>query len=239
MESIEITLHWVYVAIMFFSAIIFYIWSRDAKDIPRYKYFIHIMVVTWSGLAYSAMALDQGYVFTESSRVVYARYIDWVVSTPLLLMALSFTSMLLIDKVGWLKAALIFFQVIMITTGLVAELSPQSVQWYWYTAGCISMFIVLYMFWVPLYKLAKSQGEELETIYRKSAIFLTVQWILYPAVWFIGTMGIGLIDAFGTTVLYIILPVVSKAGFGFYNLSLLRGMNDKKELSHQPNPKLI
>ena len=235
MKDIEIILHWIYVAIMFISAITFYLWSKDDKGIPKHKYFIHIMIVTWSGLAYSAMALDQGYILTDWDMVFYARYIDWVVSTPLLLLALSFTGMLLIDKVLWLKAALIFFQVIMILTGLVAELSPEAEQWYWYGMGCIALVIVLYMFWVPLYNLAKSQGEELETIYKKSAAFLTIQWVLYPVVWFIGSMGIGLLDSFTTTVFYIILPIISKAGFGFYNLSLLRNMKDKKELTTQPN----
>ena len=234
MTQFEITLHWIYVAIMFGSAIFFFVWSRDPKHIPPHKYLLHILIVVWSGLAYSAIALDQGYLFSEGQKVTYARYIDWIVSTPLLVMSLSFTGMLLVDKVGWLKGSLLFTQVVMIATGLVAELSPASEQWYWYVMGCVALVIILYLFWVPLYQLAKSQGRELEEVYKKSATFLTIQWILYPLVWLIGTMGLGLIDNVFTTVLYIILPIVSKAGFGFYNLSLLRNMKDKKELKHNP-----
>jgi bacteriorhodopsin len=234
MSSNEILLHWIYVAIMFISGIHFYIKSRNPKHIPKYKYVIHMMIVIWSGLAYSAMALDQGYTFSYGQKVVYARYIDWVVTTPLLLMSLSFTGMLLIDKKLWLKAGLIGAQVVMIITGLVAELSPENQQWYWYAMGCIALIIVLYMFWSPLYKLANTQGPELKEIYRKSATFLTVQWILYPVVWFIGSMGLGLLDTFVTTVGFIILPIISKAGFGYYNLGLLRNMKDKKELINKP-----
>ena len=117
MTQLEITLHWIYVAIMFGSAIVFSVWSRNPKHIPPHKYLLHILIVVWSGLAYSAIALDQGYLFSEGQKVVYARYIDWIISTPLLVMALSFTGMLLVDKVGWLKGSLLFTQVVMIATG--------------------------------------------------------------------------------------------------------------------------
>jgi bacteriorhodopsin len=234
MSEFEILLHWVYVLVMFGSALLFAAWSRNPKQIPMHKYLLHIMIVVWSGLVYSAMAMDQGYLHLHGEKVVYARYIDWVVSTPLLVIALSYTSMLLIDKVYWLKGALIFFQVVMILTGLVAELSPEGQQWYWYAMGCIALFIQLYLFWGPLKRLAAKQGDELQEVYKKSATYLTVQWLLYPTVWLIGSMGLGLLDPVVTTVLYIILPIVSKAGFGMYNLHLLRNMKHKEELKHQP-----
>lgn len=238
MNSTEVLLHWVYVAIMLVSGLSFYVMSKDRKGIPYYKYIIHIFVVTWSGLAYAALALNQGSVEYQGQTVHFARYIDWVVTTPLLLLSLALTGKLTTRKEGWLIAGMMGTQAIMILTGLVAELSPDETrQYFWYTLGCIALVIVLYIFWGPLLQIAKTQGAAIESVYRASATFLTVQWILYPLAWIIGAPGMQLIDSFTTTVLFLVLPVVSKAGFGFFNLIKLRNLPEQdKPVPKPPHP---
>lgn len=222
MTSLEITLHWLYVAIMFGSAIAFQMMSRQPKNVPNYKYVIHTFVVVWSGLAYSAIALGQGQLEINGETVYFARYLDWVVSTPLLLLSLNLTGKYTLELQGSITGGLMGTQAIMILTGLIAELSPEDVKWFWYSAGCVALAVVLYIFWNPLLRKAQQQGPEIERVYRKSAQYLTIQWLAYPLVWLLGRMGLNLLDATTTTVLFIILPIISKAGFGFYNLSLLR-----------------
>lgn len=235
MDSLSSTLHWVYVAIMFASALWFYRLSRDPRDVPAYKYLIHIFVVVWSGLAYMALALGQGMVNVDGRTVYYARYVDWVVSTPLLLLSLVLTGKFLAKVEGPITAGLLGSQVIMIVTGLIAELSPLDQQWYWYLAGCVALLIVLALMWGDLQEKAKAQGEPIATVYRKSAIFLSVQWFAYPLIWLVGTPGLGWIDQFGTTVFFIVLPIISKSGFALYNLGLLREvaprLDDRPQMS--------
>jgi bacteriorhodopsin len=226
MNSTEIILHWLYVIVMFGSAIAFYILSNNPKGVPQYKYLIHIFVVVWSGLAYSALALDQGYAIVNEQKVHYARYIDWVVSTPLLLLSLTLTGKYNLKVEGTLTGALLGSQVIMILTGLVAELSPENVQYYWYAAGCIALVVVLYIFWGPLLEKARLQNEDIIRVYRYSAAYLTFQWIAYPVVWLIGQPGLGWLSPTVSVALFIILPIISKAGFGFFNLFLLRNMEN-------------
>jgi bacteriorhodopsin len=240
MSDFDIMLHWAYVVVMFGSALFFYLLSRNPKAVPQYKYLIHIMVVVWSGLAYSALAMQQGTTQVAGETVFYARYIDWVVSTPLLLLSLTLTAKYTIKVQGPVTAGLVGAQVIMILTGLLAELSTDFAKWYWYTAGCIALVIVLLLFWGPLLRKAQSQGREIEEVYRKSAIFLTVQWLAYPTVWLLGTQGLGLLDATTTTVLFIILPIISKSGFGFFNLFLVRNLPEsvKKKMTKELDPHL-
>lgn len=223
------TLHWVYVLIMFGSGVMFYALSTHPKNVPQYKYLIHVFIVVWSGLAYSALALDQGYAVVNEQKVHYARYIDWVVTTPLLLLSLTLTGKYNLKMEGTLTAALLGTQVIMIVTGLVAELSPPPQQYYWYAAGCVALGIVLHLIWGPLLHRAKAQEEDLIGVYRRSAAFLTVQWLAYPLVWLVGQPGLGLIGPAASTALFIALPVISKAGFGFYNLSLLRNLEHNRQ----------
>lgn len=222
MTSSETTLHWFYVAVMFGSAIAFQLQARRPKMVPSYKYLIHTFVAVWSGLAYAALAMGQGQTQVGENTVYYARYIDWVVTTPLLLLSLNLTGKYTISIEGTLTGALLGSQAIMIITGLIAELSPGDQKWFWYLAGCVALLVVLYIFWNPLLAKARSQGPEIERVYRKSALFLTIQWLAYPTVWAIGSMGLDLLEKTTTTVLFIILPIISKAGFGFFNLFLLR-----------------
>ncbi|GAA4467740.1 bacteriorhodopsin [Nibrella saemangeumensis] len=240
MTEYEVTLHWLYVAVMFGSAVAFMVMSRDPKTVPQYKYLIHIMVVVWSGLAYSALAMGQGTTEVAGDTVMYARYIDWVVTTPLLLLSLTLTGKYTIQMHGPVTAGLMGSQVIMIVTGLVAELSTGFAKWYWYIAGCIALLVVLWLFWGPLLEKAKSQDKAIEDVYRKSATYLTVQWLAYPLVWLIGTQGLGLLNTTATTTLFILLPIISKAGFGFFNLMLLRNLPDsvKRQITDEMDPHL-
>ncbi len=227
MTATETLLHWGYVIVMAGSAVAILLMSRNPKGVPQYKYLIHTFVLVWSGLAYSSIALGQGQTEVAGHTVYYARYLDWVVSTPLLLLSLVLTGKYTVNVRGPITAGLLGSQVIMILTGLFADLSTDdSARWFWYIAGCVALVVVLRMFWGPLYAKAAGQHSEIERVYRGSATFLTVQWLLYPTVWALGTPGLELLGPLLTTVLLIVLPIVSKAGFAFYNLSKLRALPD-------------
>lgn len=226
MSDTNVLLHWLYVAVMGLSAVGILVMARNPKGVPQYKYLIHTFVVVWSGLAYSAIAFGQGTVEIGGETVYFARYVDWVVSTPLLLLSLVLTGKYTLKLEGSITAGLLGSQVIMILTGLVADLSPAENRWYWYIAGCVALLVVYRLMWKELYEKAKIQGPELTQAYKSSAIFLSVQWLLYPLVWALGAPGLGLFGPLLTSVLFIILPIVSKAGFAFFNLSKLRGLPD-------------
>jgi bacteriorhodopsin len=54
----------------------------------------------------------------------------------------------------------------------------------------------------------------------------------------LGKPGLNIIDATTTTVLFIILPIISKAGFGFFNLLLLRNLPEEvKHRAFEPGKK--
>lgn len=224
MSSFETALHWTYVAVMFSSVIAFQLLARTPHKVPGYKYLIHTFVVVWSGLAYASIALGQGATEANGETVYYARYIDWVVTTPLLLLSLNLTGKFNIAVEGTLTGALLGAQVIMIVTGLVADLSPESIKWFWYGAGCVALVVVLYLMWGPLRTKAESQNRYIAGVYRKSAVFLSVQWLAYPLVWMLGSTGPELLDKPTTTVLFLVLPIISKSGFAFFNLFLLRNI---------------
>ncbi|WP_245894146.1 bacteriorhodopsin [Chamaesiphon polymorphus] len=227
--NLQTTLHWLYVAGMTIGALHFWSLSRDPKGVPQSEYLVAIFIPIWSGLAYMAMALGQGNVEVAGRIVHYARYIDWMVTTPLLLLTLAWTAMQFVKKDWTLIGFLMSTQIVVITTGLIADLSAQTwVRYLWYICGTVAFLIVLWGIWVPLQAKARGQGSELAKLYKKLTTYFTVLWIGYPVVWIIGPSGFGLTNQDIDTLLFCILPFFSKVGFSFLDLHGLRGLQNRQ-----------
>jgi bacteriorhodopsin len=216
-----------YVLVMAAGALLFVAWSRDPRGVPQYEYLIATFIPVWSGAAYLAMAFDQGKLAVDGQITYYARYLDWVVTTPLLLLALALTAMFGIKKDKTLIAALIGADVFMILTGLIADLSPTPIRFVWYGLGVAAFLVILYLIWVPLKAQADSQGPELGRIFRRAAGLLTVLWVAYPLVWLLGPSGLGLLSQTLDTLLFTLVPIVSKVGWSIVDLSSLRALNGR------------
>lgn len=221
----QATFHWLYVAGMAIGALHFWSLSRSPRGVPQYEYLVAIFIPIWSGLAYMAMALDQGKVEVAGQITHYARYVDWIVTTPLLLLALSWTAMQFIKKDWTLLGFLVSTQVVVITTGLIADLSERNwVRYLWYICGVAAFLIVLWGVWQPLRARSHTQGAELSALYDKMATYLTILWIAYPIAWIIGPSGFGWVNQTIDTLLFCVLPFFSKVGFSFLDLHGLRNL---------------
>ena len=219
----ETTLYVIYITCMALGALTFVIWSRNPKGVPATEYLIATLIPIWSGLAYLAMALGLGQVEIDGQITFWARYADWIVTTPLLLLALSWTAMCRLPKKNKaLVGALIAADVIMIGCGLIGDLSSSPARYIFFGVGVVALVAIFVMVWGPLRRIAASQGEEVEGAYTKVAAYLSLFWIGYPTTWMLGPSGLGIVSQQVDTFLFILLPIFSKVGFSLLDLSLLR-----------------
>lgn len=72
-----------------------------------------------------------GYPAGTLRQIWYVRYIDWVVTTPALLLELVLASGLPLSDI----ITLVFFDLVMIITGLVGALVASSYKWGYYVFG--------------------------------------------------------------------------------------------------------
>lgn len=228
--------HWLYITSMAIGAIYFMSLSRNPRGVPKYEYLIATFIPIWSGLAYLSMILpqgqlEQGKLLVAGQITHYVRYLDWIVTTPLLLLALSLTAMHYLAKKDWtLIASLMATQVIVVVCGLVADLSTVPwVRYLWYINGVVAFFIVLWGIWNPLRAKTRSQGRQLPELYDKLTTYFTVFWVGYPIVWIIGPSGFAWINQTVDTFLFCLLPFFSKVGFSFFDLHGLRSLYDTRE----------
>lgn len=228
--DLQALFHWMYAIAMAIGALYFISLGNHPRGVPKYEYLIATFISIWSGLAYLGMALGQGKVEVADQITHYARYIDWLVTTPLLLLSLSTTAMHRVAKDWTLIASLMGTQVIVIGAGLIADLSttPEA-RFLWYACGVFAFLVVLWGIWGPLQAKTRGQGVELSSLYKHLLIYFTVLWIGYPIAWLIGPSGLGWINQTIETLLFCVLPFFSKVGFSYLDLNGLRRLHRAKE----------
>ena len=214
-----------YIICMALGALLFVAWSRQPRGVSTTEYLIAAAIPVWSGLAYLGLLLGQGTLDIGGQTTYYARYIDWAVTTPLLLTALALTAMFRQSKKNHaLIGALIFSDLVMIGSGLVADLSVGPARTIWFLCGVVAFIIVLGLIWGPLRALSVSGGADLQRVYTQSAAFLSILWFAYPTIWALGPSGLGLIEQPTETALFVVIPILSKVGFSIVDLAGLRGL---------------
>ena len=216
----------IYVACMAAGALLFAFWARNPKGVHHREYLVAILIPVWSGIAYTAMAFDLGQVEVAGQTTYWARYADWVVTTPLLLLALSFTAMhRLPERDTTLIGALVGADVVMILCGLIGDLSPYPARFVFFGIGVAALVVILWLVWGPLRRLAQSQGDDLGRVYTTVAGYLTLFWVAYPTTWLLGPSGLRVFGQPIDTLLFVLLPVFSKVGFSILDLGLLRRLS--------------
>lgn len=226
-QALQSTYHWAYVAAMALGALLFASWWRNPKNVPREEYLIATIIPVWSGLAYTAMAFNYGKIEIDGQITHIPRYIDWVVTTPLLLLALALTGMKGVKKDVTTIAGVMAADVIMIVCGLVADLTSGTARYTFYAAGVGAFLVVLGVIWGKMRRIAHENNAEIASIYDKLTAYLTVLWIGYPVVWILGPSGLGVFGQNTDTLLYCVLPFFSKVGFSFLDLKWLRDLSDR------------
>ncbi|MPQ44957.1 bacteriorhodopsin [Clostridium tarantellae] len=214
-----VLMHWIYVFVMFLGILYFTYLLINKRDIPNHEYLIAIIIPIWSALAYMSIALGQGTIEINGRILYFARYLDWIVTTPLLLTSLSLSAMFKSKVNKSIIASLIFADVIMIITGGIADISiNKTVSYIWYWIGMVALVYIIYIIWNPLKKLAFSNSKNVGVTYTRLATYLTVFWILYPTFWILSKSGIGVLGAWGEAMAFIIIPIFSKVGFSIFDL---------------------
>ena len=104
--NLQTLFHWLYISGMTIGAIHFILLGRNPRGVPRSEYLVAAFIPIWSGLAYLSMTLPHGDLELGKIEVAgqiahFARYLDWVVTTPLLLLSLSWTAMYHLQKKDW------------------------------------------------------------------------------------------------------------------------------------------
>lgn len=143
------------------------------------------------------------------------RYIDWFLTTPLLLLDLLLTAGL-----PWptILAALLADE-IMIVCGLIGALVPTRYKWGYWTFGMCALFYVVFVLVIEGRRHANLLGGSIKRTYNMCGVLMIGLWFLYPIAWGVSE-GANIIHPDSEAVYYGVLDILAKPVF---TLMLLYG----------------
>lgn len=151
-------------------------------------------ITTFATISYYAMAVGDGVGknkitikhtqkhFPDTYDVIYrevywARYVDWSLTTPLLLLDLCF----LAGVNGASILVAVVADLIMILTGLFAAFQvDESPKWGWYAMACIAYLVIIYQLAINGRQTAMQKDNKTATFFAAIGGFTLILWTVYP-----------------------------------------------------------
>ncbi|KAN0062043.1 hypothetical protein ACQY0O_006038 [Thecaphora frezii] len=225
---------WAVFSVMAVTTLAVLAWSMIQARGRRAFHYLFAAVLATASLSYFSMASDLGAVpitveFRRNSplgagigglptrQVWYARYIDWTITTPLLLLSLLLMTPMPLSTIF----ITLFFDIFMIICGLIGALVRTSYKWGYFTMGCAALGYVLYSLFVPGLRSSGRFGAGYRTAYLGGVSYLGLLWLLYPVCWGLSEGG-NVIRPSSEMLFYGILDLLTKPVFCLYHLFMLR-----------------
>ena len=165
MSGTQETLLWIGAAGMALGAVAIALLGRGSRADDRHHFVASFFVCALAACAYFAMANGQGVTEIGDRTVYYARYLDWLLTTPLLLLGLVLVGLPRSSaeegrERNGLIASILGADVLMIVTGLLATLSTSDgVRYAWYAISCVAFLGVLALIYGPVMRGAQAQPQ--------------------------------------------------------------------------------
>ena len=160
--------------------------------------------------------VDGGYVATEKAFNSAYRYVDWLLTVPLLLIELILVMSLSRSETVSRATSLGLAALLMVALGYPGEISASSgTRWIFGLLSLIPFLWIVFQLYSGLGKAIESQPKNARSLVRTARNVTVLSWCFYPVVYFAG--AIGLEGATATVVVevgYTIADIISKAGFG-------------------------
>ncbi|VTT86934.1 sensory rhodopsin 1 [Halorubrum sp. DM2] len=183
--------------------------SDDGSDSHARHYATLAGVTGVAALAYVAMALGFGIVSTPGGDLEAARYLDWLVTTPLLILYLG----LLARPSRRVLGGLIAVDVVIIAGGVAASVTTGTASWVAFGVAGAAYVALVYGLLVTLPRSASTECGRVRAVFGTLRNITVVLWTLYPVVWLLAPTGFGILTPATEMLVFVYLDVVSKVGF--------------------------
>ncbi|KAF3767222.1 hypothetical protein M406DRAFT_79672 [Cryphonectria parasitica EP155] len=223
---------WVVFVIMVVASGFFALLSWNIPVSKRLYHYVTTIITITASLAYFSMASGHGVnyhciqvknehdkvpdTYHEVCREVYfARYVDWAITTPFLLVDLCLLAG--IDGAHTIMA--VSADLVMVLTGLFAAYGTEDTaqKWGWYAISCIAYIFVIWHVALHGSKTVKAKGNKVTKLFGSLALFTFILWTAYPIVWGFAD-GARKTSVDGEILAYAILDVLAKPIFGLWLL---------------------
>jgi bacteriorhodopsin len=177
----------------------------------------------------------RGYNLETGDSPTFFRYVDWILTVPLMCVEFYLITKKAGAKIGLLWK-LIAASLIMLLTGYIGEVLDRNGSVFWGVLSGVAYFYIVYIIWFgEVAKLAQTAGKQVSKATRILAWFVLVGWAIYPLGYILGTPG-GLFGwhlvadtkaaLHAMDIVYNIADAINKIGFGLVIYALSRNNED-------------
>ncbi len=213
------------IAAMFASALFFFNARAQVGSKYRLALLVSGLVVSIAGYHYfrifnswdAAYSLQNGmYTLTGEPFNDAYRYVDWLLTVPLLLVETVAVLALTGKEARPLLIKLVIASILMIATGYPGEISSNiTTRIIWGTVSTIPFAYILYVLWIELSKSLVRQPAAVQTLVSNMRLLLLFSWGAYPIAYLLPMLGItGTTASIGVQLGYTVADVLAKPIFG-------------------------
>lgn len=164
------------------------------------------------------------------------RYINWLVTTPLLLIKFPLLLGLKGGKGRSLLTKLVIADIIMIIGGYIGESSinlaggfTQLGLWA-YVVGCIAWFYIIYLLFTNVTKAAEDKPAPIRKALLQMRLFILIGWAIYPVGYAVTLFAPGIEVQLVRELIYNFADLINKVGFGLIAFFAVKTMSATKNL---------
>ncbi|SOV10009.1 related to YRO2 - strong similarity to HSP30 heat shock protein Yro1p [Ustilago sp. UG-2017a] len=225
---------WTVFCLMAASTLGLLIWSVRVPRNRRAFHYLLIAALAISTISWFSMASDLGSTpvtvqFLRNNplgggfggyptrQIWYSRYIDWFLTSSLLLLSLLLITALPLSVIF----ITLFFNLLMIVCGLLGALTRSRYKWGYFVFACAALAYVLYQIFASGLRSARRLGGGFGRAFLTASTLLAIIWPMYAICWALSEGGnaIGVSEEF---LWYGLLDLFTKPIFAFLLLSMLR-----------------
>jgi sensory rhodopsin len=191
-------------AVMLAATVVFLVYRPSEKG--RYG-LIPPAITGIAGVAYVAMAASSaGLVAVD---VVTARYVDWLLATPLIAYFLT----LVAGAPRRTQVLAVGADAVMIAVGYVATVSTGVVKWGAFVASSAAFAVLIYVLAVSLTRTAADLPPAARGLFQSLRDLTVFLWLGFPILWVLSPAGVGVVTETDHVYMIALLDVATKVGF--------------------------
>lgn len=230
------------IAAMIFSGV-FFVLAKN-RVAPQYRISLIVSTLVVGIAAYHYLRIfnswEAAYMISEAGNYIASgkpfndayRYVDWLLTVPLLLVELVLVMGLASDKRSKMLTKLVIASFLMILLGYPGEIITSDTSMFserglWGLLSTIPFAYILYVLWVELGSTISKQTGKTGILLRNIRLLLLFTWGFYPIVYMAPFFGWeGATASVAIQVGYSVADVLAKAGYGLMIYAIARSKSE-------------
>lgn len=170
-----------------------------------------LLIPGFAAISYLLMVLEVGVVEVGGNQVYLFRYIDWIVTTPILV---GYAGYVAGAPRKWILGVGLA-DALMIATGLAGTLLTGIGTWIGFGVSSVFHLSLLGILYVVFPRYAAEHPKR-RRLFRILQNHVGLLWVAYPVVWLTSPAGFGYVSVVGTAMIIAYLDVAAKTPYVYF-----------------------